>query len=145
MSGIRCRVVTPDRTHLDSPAEAVTLPAVDGEIGVLPGHTPLLALLGTGVLRVRSPEGARAFALAGGFAEVGPDRVVVAAREVTDGRDLDPEAAEKEAREVRDRVARGAAEREARSAALGRARARVRAARVARGAGAPPAGGAEHR
>ncbi len=125
MNAIRCRVVTPDRTHLDAAAEAVTLPAVDGEIGVLPGHTPLLALLGTGVLRVRAPEGPRAFALVGGFAEVGPDRVVVAAREVADGRDLDPAAAEREARE-------------ARGAARTRAKARARASQAARaGAGAP--------
>ena len=50
---IQCVVVTPERTWLDELVNSVVLPAYDGELGVLPGHTPLIARLGYGELRTR--------------------------------------------------------------------------------------------
>ena len=51
---LQCIVVTPERTWLDELVESVVLPAYDGEIGILPGHTPLIARLGYGELRTKT-------------------------------------------------------------------------------------------
>ena len=77
---MHCRIVTPDQAHFDGDADAVVLPAVDGELGVWPQHTTMLAQLGTGTLRMKTGAGTATFALSGGFAEIGPDSVLVAAR-----------------------------------------------------------------
>ena len=79
---MHCKLVTPDETHYDGDADAVVVPAVDGEIGVWPRHTPLLTQLGTGTLTIRVGGKLETFRVEGGFAEVGPDTVVVAARAV---------------------------------------------------------------
>lgn len=77
---MHCRIVTPDLAHFDGEADVVVLPAVDGELGIWPKHTSMLAQLGTGVLRLKSADGLRVYALSGGFAEIGGDSVLVAAR-----------------------------------------------------------------
>lgn len=73
-------VVTPERSVVESvPCDAVSLPGELGELGILPGHTPLVALLGVG--RVSFRDGARTTAVAvrGGFVEVAGDAVRVLA------------------------------------------------------------------
>ena len=137
---LRCRIVTPDRAILDAEASAVVLPASDGEMGVWPKHAALLALLGAGTLRVTTAEGPRAFAVREGFAEVGPDHVVVAAVEVEDGRALDPDACTAEYDRARQPAGRGA-DRAAHARSVAWARARLQAARAARTGGQGMAGG----
>jgi len=72
-------VVTPDRRVLTEPVDSVTVPGLGGELGILPGHTPLISQLQTGVLAY-SKDG-RTFLLhvSGGFVEVNDDRVSVLA------------------------------------------------------------------
>jgi F-type H+-transporting ATPase subunit epsilon len=73
-------VVTPERSVVERVAcDAVSLPGELGELGILPGHTPLVALLGVG--RVTWTDGGRktAVAVRGGFAEVAGDAVRVLA------------------------------------------------------------------
>jgi len=73
-------VVTPERSVVDrASCEAVSLPGELGELGILPGHTPLVALLGVG--RVSWTDGGRktAVAVRGGFVEVAGDAVRVLA------------------------------------------------------------------
>jgi F-type H+-transporting ATPase subunit epsilon len=64
--------------------EMATIPAAEGEMGVLPGHAPMIVTLRGGVIRVREngAETERLF-VAGGFAEVSPERVTVLADEAT--------------------------------------------------------------
>jgi F-type H+-transporting ATPase subunit epsilon len=57
----------------------VQIPGVEGSLGVLPGHTPLLAMLGAGELMYRQGTTTQHFVLAFGFAEVQPDRVTILA------------------------------------------------------------------
>jgi F-type H+-transporting ATPase subunit epsilon len=78
-SKIHLTVVTRDRKIVDVQADEVVLPASDGEIGVLPGHTPLLALLRIGALRYRTGNTVQRLVISWGFAEVLPDRVIVLA------------------------------------------------------------------
>ena len=75
-------VVTPERALLSGVAcDEVTLPAWRGEIGVLPGHTPLIALLGIGVVGYRDGARRAALAVRGGFVEVAGDAVRILADE----------------------------------------------------------------
>src|SRR6058998_3835690 len=63
-------VVSPERAVFDGAADAVVAPAYDGQVGILPGHAPFLALLGTGVLAVRQGSASSRFTIAGGFLQV---------------------------------------------------------------------------
>ena len=75
-------VVTPERALLSGVAcDEVTLPAWRGEIGVLPGHTPLIALLGIGVVGVPRRSPAQTLAVRGGFVEIAGDAVRILADE----------------------------------------------------------------
>ncbi|MFM7367361.1 MAG: ATP synthase F1 subunit epsilon [Sphaerospermopsis kisseleviana] len=73
------RVISPDKTVWDAPADEVILPSTTGQLGVLIGHAPMLTALDTGVMRVRANKTAnwQAIALLGGFAEVDEDEVTV--------------------------------------------------------------------
>jgi F-type H+-transporting ATPase subunit epsilon len=68
-------VITPDATVFEGEADMVVVPAWDGEIGFLPHHAPLMALLGTGTMRVTADGVERRFHVAGGFVQV-VDKVV---------------------------------------------------------------------
>ena len=74
---IRLKVITPRRLLADADVDSVSLPTLEGEIGVLPGHRPLYASLGGGVLSFRANGDEERFAVKGGFAEVRPDEVIV--------------------------------------------------------------------
>ncbi len=74
---IHLKVITPRRLLADADVDSISLPTLEGEIGVLPGHRPLYATLGRGVLSFRANGDAERFAVNGGFAEVRPDEVVV--------------------------------------------------------------------
>jgi F-type H+-transporting ATPase subunit epsilon len=78
---VRVQVVTPDSTFFDGDAASVVLPAWDGEVGILPGHAPLIARLGHGVARVEPSPGAPKVLIAiyGGFVKVQDDLVTVLA------------------------------------------------------------------
>jgi F-type H+-transporting ATPase subunit epsilon len=76
---INLTVVTRDRKIVDANVDEVILPATDGELGVLPGHTPLLATLRIGPLRYRTGSRNERLVISWGFAEVLPDRVIVLA------------------------------------------------------------------
>jgi F-type H+-transporting ATPase subunit epsilon len=74
---LRVSVISPERTLFEGEADMVVVPAWDGELGVLRGHAPLLALLGEGPLRVRASDGEHRFHIAGGFLQVANDVVTV--------------------------------------------------------------------
>ena len=77
-------LVSPEKLLLSRRVEMATIPAAEGEMGVLPGHAPMIVALRGGVLRLRE-NGAETDKLfvAGGFAEVSPQRVTVLADEAT--------------------------------------------------------------
>ena len=113
MAGARGRldvkVVSPEAVVFEGEATSVVAPAWDGKIGILPGHAPLLALLGEGALVVKGPGGkdARRVYVRRGVVQVEGDRVTVlseaASRDVPEGAeeaslwlDLDEEPAQGE-------------------------------------------------
>src|SRR5258707_15467518 len=74
---LRCVIVTPERAILDEKADFVVLPMIDGELGVLPQHAPLIGRLGTGELRITRNEVVQKWQITGGFAQVRKDVVTV--------------------------------------------------------------------
>jgi F-type H+-transporting ATPase subunit epsilon len=70
MSDLNCIVVTPERTVLDQSAEFVALTLFDGEIGIGPGHTPLIGRLGFGEMRLTQSGRVARYYIEGGFVEV---------------------------------------------------------------------------
>jgi F-type H+-transporting ATPase subunit epsilon len=94
---MRVRVLSPARAAFDGEASAVTLPAFDGEWGVLPRHAPLVAALATGCLRVTRPDGSgAAFAVRGGFAQVRDNVLTVLTPECAGPGELDAAAVDAE-------------------------------------------------
>ena len=93
---INLTVVTRERKILDAQVDEVVLPATDGEIGVLPGHTPLLATLRIGPLRYRTGNTTARLVISWGFAEVLPDRVIVLAERGVLPDEIDRAQAEKD-------------------------------------------------
>jgi F-type H+-transporting ATPase subunit epsilon len=89
-------VVSRDRKVLEAEADEVVLPAFDGEIGILPGHTPLLTTLKIGEMRYRSGSNVSRLVLLWGLAEVLPDRVTVLADTAVLASEIDPASAERE-------------------------------------------------
>lgn len=93
---ISLTVVTRERKFIEADVDEVVLPASDGEIGVLPGHTPLLTTLRVGLLRYRAGATVERIVISWGFAEVLPDRVIVLAERGVLPGEVDMAAAEAE-------------------------------------------------
>ena len=88
-------VVTRERKIIETDAVELVLPAYDGEIGVLPGHTPLLALLKVGIMRYRTTNGeTNTLVISWGFVEVLPERVTVMAETARLPEEIDAAAAQ---------------------------------------------------
>jgi len=103
---LRLTFVTPERALVHEDVDEVEIPGEDGYFGVLPGHAPLLAALQPGELWYRQG-GQKHFAfIAGGFAEVLPDRVAILAQVAEKADDIDVQRAEASKRRAEDRLAR---------------------------------------
>jgi F-type H+-transporting ATPase subunit epsilon len=81
---LRVSVISPEAVLFEGEAESVVAPAHDGEVGILTGHAPLMALLGEGQLRLGGGGGAsRRFNVSGGFMQVLDDQVRVVTEKAT--------------------------------------------------------------
>ena len=76
---LQLEVVTPQRRVIAESVDAVTVPGLGGELGILPGHTPLISQLQTGVLSFSQGGAAHQLHVSGGFVEVKDDHVSVLA------------------------------------------------------------------
>jgi F-type H+-transporting ATPase subunit epsilon len=84
MATFDLELVSPEKLLLSRPVEMAIIPAAEGDMGILPGHSPMIVALKGGVIEVRG--GAQAterLFVAGGFAEITPTRVTVLADEAT--------------------------------------------------------------
>jgi F-type H+-transporting ATPase subunit epsilon len=78
MAVLNVRVVAPDRVVYEGESASVVVPGWDGKLGILPGHAPLITLLGVGELDVDIPgDGSHRFHIAGGVIKVLDDQVTV--------------------------------------------------------------------
>ena len=76
-SFLKLKVITPRRLIVDEDVQMVTVPALEGELGILPGHKPLLVAVGKGKLSYMKTQSSKDIAIQGGYAEILPDRVMV--------------------------------------------------------------------
>jgi F-type H+-transporting ATPase subunit epsilon len=86
---IRCEIVSQDRTVFQGDVDIVVLPGAAGEMGILPHHAPVLAILKYGVIKIRRDGKEELFAVAGGMAEVQPDIVTILADAAENIEDID--------------------------------------------------------
>lgn len=105
-TALALELVTPDRAIVHEDVEEIELPGSEGYFGVLPGHTPLLATLGVGEMWYRRGQEKFFLSLAGGFAEVLPDRVIVLAQIAERAEDIDLARAEHARLKAEERLTR---------------------------------------
>jgi len=103
-TSLTLEIVTPDRPVVRVDVDEVIVPAAHGYLGVLPGHTPLLATLEIGSLSYRRGKEVHEVAVAYGFAEILPDRVTVLAQMAERAEDISLERAEAAHKRAQDRV-----------------------------------------
>lgn len=92
---IRCEIVSQDRMVYQGDVDIVILPGAMGEMGILPGHAPLLSALELGVIRVKLGDNEEIFTVTGGFVEVQPDIVTVMADAAENVEEIDVDRAKK--------------------------------------------------
>ena len=88
-------LVTPTRMLVTAEADEVVAPGVEGYFGVLPGHAAFLTTLAPGEVTYRSGQTEHHVAVAGGFAEVGAERVIILAENAERPEEIDRERAER--------------------------------------------------
>ena len=120
---VEFELVSPDRLLKSEPVDMVVVPGAEGDFGVLPGHSPLISAVRPGVIDIHN--GGRVserIFVAGGFAEVSPERCTVLAEEAVAVTDINREAAEKRLEDAKAALAeaedgaKGAAEKEVKAA-----------------------------
>src|SRR5207249_1382436 len=103
---LQLQIVSADRSLVNEQVDEVEVPGSDGYFGVLPGHTPLLALLGAGELWYRQGQERHYFAIGFGFAEVQPDRVTILAQIAEKADEIDVARAELAKKRAEERMTR---------------------------------------
>jgi len=91
---IRCEIVSQDRLVFEGDADIVIIPGVNGEMGILPNHAPLLSTMVMGVIKVRFSGQEEIFTITGGVVEVQPDLVTVLADAAENVEEIDIARAE---------------------------------------------------
>lgn len=79
MNTVQVDIVTPERKVYDGEATMVIAKGVEGELGILPGHAPLVTPLKIGLLRLLQENDEQLLAVSGGFLEVRPDKITILA------------------------------------------------------------------
>jgi len=119
MSSIKLDVVTAEQVIWSDDVSMVIAPGVEGQLGILPNHTPLMTTLQPGELRIKKGEEEVSLAISGGFLEVRPDKIVVLADAAERAEEIDITRAEEARQRATQRLATG------REAGLDAERARV--------------------
>lgn len=128
---LHLEIVTPERLAYSDEVDMVLVPGTEGELGILPHHTPLVSLLGLGELKIRRGGDEESFAIVGGFLQVRPDKVVVMAETADLASDIDLERAKRARAEAEKAIQLGYVEEadlSAARAALSRALLRIQVA-----------------
>jgi F-type H+-transporting ATPase subunit epsilon len=97
---ILLEIVTPERLAYSGEVDSVQVPGSEGEMGILPHHAPLVSMLGIGELVIRTGGAEELFAIARGFVQVRPDKVVVMAETADMASEIDLERAQEARREA---------------------------------------------
>jgi F-type H+-transporting ATPase subunit epsilon len=106
MAGLHFELVSPARLLFSGEVASVTIPGTDGEMGILPGHAPVLSTLRPGVVTISRDSGAaEKIFVRGGFAEVNPSGLTVLAETAIPLADLNADALAQEVKDAEEDVA----------------------------------------
>jgi F-type H+-transporting ATPase subunit epsilon len=104
---VNLEIVSPEKLLLSRPVDMVVIPASEGDMGVLEGHTPMIVMLRGGIIALYEDERVTdQMYIAGGFAEVTPERCTVLANEVLAPTDLSREEGERRLAEAEEALLR---------------------------------------
>jgi F-type H+-transporting ATPase subunit epsilon len=104
---IRCEIVSQDRLVYEGDVDIVVIPGQEGEMGILPNHAPLLAIMNMGVIKVRLGGNEEIFTVTGGLVEVQPDLVTVLASAAENVEEIDIARAEEAKRRAEELLEQG--------------------------------------
>ncbi|MGD9648330.1 MAG: ATP synthase F1 subunit epsilon [Pirellulales bacterium] len=136
-----CVIVTPEATVLEHPAQFVVVPLYDGELGIAPGHTPLIGRLGYGEMRLVEGGKTHRLYIDGGFVQVSDNVVSVLTPRAVPAEKLDTAVIDEQLHAAQARPANSPEALDARQRSIAQSRAQLR---VARHAGGRPASSAGH-
>jgi F-type H+-transporting ATPase subunit epsilon len=128
---LKCVIVTPETTVLDQSVDFVAVPLYDGELGVLPGRSPVVARLGYGELRATTGSSTSSFYIDGGFLQVRGDVVSVLTARAVPAEKVDPAVARADLQKANEQVPTSPDAFEAKIISLSRARGQLEVARRA--------------
>lgn len=126
MAALNCIVVTPEKTALEEKAEFVAMPLYDGEVGILPGHSPMIGRLGYGEMRIRVGGVETRYYVDGGFVQVADNVVSILTNRAVLGTTVDVDAARSQLAEASKRPATTDEELDIRDRLVAQARAQIR-------------------
>jgi len=102
MANFHLELVTPERLVLSEDVQAVRAPGIDGSLGILAGHAPLLTQLTIGLIKITQPNGKEElFATTGGFMQVSREKVIILADSAENANEIDLERERAEATRMR--------------------------------------------
>ena len=131
MANFKLDIVTAEKVVYSDDVDMVVAPGVQGQLGILPHHTPLMTTLDAGELRIKKGGEELSLAISGGFLEVRPDHVIVLADAAERADEIDVARAEAAKRRAEERLTAQhvqVADEETARAALARAMARLKVA-----------------
>jgi len=105
MSSIRLDIVTAEREVFSEEVDVIIAPGVEGQLGILPHHAPLMTTLQPGELIVRKGGNEFSLVVSGGFLEVRPDRVIILADAAERAEEIDIARAEEAKRRAEQQLA----------------------------------------
>jgi len=104
MATIKLDVVSAERVVFSEDVDVVVAPGVEGQLGILPHHAPLMTMLQPGEILIRKGEADFCIAVSGGFLEVRPDRIIILADAAERAEDIDVSRAEEAKRRAEERL-----------------------------------------
>jgi F-type H+-transporting ATPase subunit epsilon len=104
MSGLKLDIVTAERVVYSADVDEVIAPGAEGQLGILPHHTPLMTILQAGELVVRKGGQEDSLAISGGFLEVRPDHVIILADQAERAEEIDTARAEEARKRAEERL-----------------------------------------
>ena len=106
MSSLKLDIVTAERMVYSEDVDAVIAPGIEGQLGILPHHAPLMTTLQAGELRVRRGSEEDILAISGGFLEVRPDKVIILADAAERAEEIDIARAQEARKRAEERLAK---------------------------------------
>jgi len=101
---VKLDIVTAERVIFSEDVDTVVAPGIEGQLGVLPHHTPLMTMLQSGELLIKQTGSEFCMAISGGFLEVRPDRIIVLADSAERAEEIDIARAEEAKRRAEERL-----------------------------------------